>query len=44
MADDDNIERIPIKNLHQEEGAHDLASSPNMKPYLDRKSVVWERV
>ena len=32
---DDNIERIPIKDLHQEEGAHELASSPDMKPYLN---------
>ena len=32
---DDNIERIPIKNLHQEDGAHELASSPDMKPYLN---------
>jgi hypothetical protein len=35
MADDQNIKRIPIKNLRQEEGAHDLASSPDMEPYLD---------
>ena len=34
MADDD-IERIPIKNLHQEDGAHELATSPDMKPYLN---------
>ena len=27
---DDNIERIPIRNLHQEDGADDLASSPDM--------------
>jgi hypothetical protein len=32
---DDNIERIPIKNLHQEDGAHELASSPDMEPYLN---------
>jgi hypothetical protein len=42
MADDDNIERIPIKNLHQEEGAHDLASSPNMKPYLEFIKAVMQ--
>ena len=29
MADDD-IKRIPIKDLHQEPGAHELATSPDM--------------
>jgi hypothetical protein len=32
---DDNIERIPINQLHQEPGAHELATSPDMQPYLD---------
>jgi len=32
---DDNIKRIPIKDLRQEPGAHELASSPDMKPYLN---------
>jgi len=31
----DEIERIPIQDIRQEEGAHELASSPDMKPYLD---------
>src|SRR5664279_5258951 len=34
MADGDNIKRIPIKELRQEEGAHELGSSPDMEPYL----------
>jgi hypothetical protein len=28
---DDNIKRIPFKDLHQEEGAHELATSPDME-------------
>jgi hypothetical protein len=35
MADEDNIERVPIRDLRQEEGAHELASSPDMEPYLN---------
>jgi hypothetical protein len=35
MADDNDIHQIPIKNLISEEGAHELASSPDMKPYLN---------
>jgi hypothetical protein len=35
MPDEDNIKHMPINELHQEEGAHELASSPNMEPYLD---------
>ncbi len=31
----DDIKRIPIKDILQEEGAHELASSPDMKPYLE---------
>jgi len=34
MANDNPIERIPIKDLRQEDGAHELATSPDMKPYL----------
>ena len=34
MPDDDDIKRIPINELRQEEGAHELASSPDMEPYL----------
>jgi hypothetical protein len=42
MADDD-IKRIPIKDIRQEEGAHELASSPDMKPYLEFiKAVVQD--
>ena len=35
MADEDNIKRIPMNELRQEEGAHELASSTDMEPYLD---------
>jgi hypothetical protein len=31
---DDQIKRIPIKDLISEEGAHELATSPDMEPYL----------
>ena len=31
---DANIKGIPIKDIRQEEGAHELASSPDMKPYI----------
>jgi hypothetical protein len=42
MADDD-IERIPINQLRQEDGAHELATSPDMKPYLEFiKAVVQD--
>jgi hypothetical protein len=34
MADEDDIERIPLKDLRQEEAAHELATSPDMEPYL----------
>lgn len=34
MADEDAIKRIPINQLRQEEGAHELATSPEMEPYL----------
>jgi hypothetical protein len=30
----DQPDRIPINDLHREEGAHELASSPDMEPYL----------
>ena len=43
MADDDDIKRIPIKNIISEEGAHELATSPDMKPYLEFiKAVVQD--
>jgi hypothetical protein len=35
MPDDDKIKHVPIKDLHQEEGARELATSPDMEPYLD---------
>ena len=31
---DDEIKRIPIKDLISEDGAHELATSENMQPYL----------
>ena len=34
MAEDDPIKRIPIKDVRQESGAHELATSPDMQPYL----------
>jgi hypothetical protein len=34
MADDD-IKRMPIKDLRQEEGADELATSEAMEPYLE---------
>lgn len=30
----DQPRRIPITELHQEDGAHELATSPDMKPYI----------
>ena len=32
---DDKPKRIPIKDLRQEEGASELAGSPDMEPYLE---------
>jgi hypothetical protein len=32
--DDKNIKKIPINDLRQEEGASELATSPDMQPYL----------
>jgi hypothetical protein len=34
MSDDDEIKRIPINDLREEDGAHELATSPDMEPYL----------
>ena len=31
---DDEIRQVPLSELKSEEGAHDLATSPNMEPYL----------
>ena len=33
--DDDPIKRVPISELQQEDGAHEPAMSPDMRPYLD---------
>jgi hypothetical protein len=35
MADENPIKRIPMNELRQEEGAHELATSPDMEPYLE---------
>src|ERR1017187_1696610 len=35
MPEDDPVKRIPINQLHQEPGAHELATSPDMEPYLN---------
>jgi hypothetical protein len=44
MADDNDVHRIPIKHIHQEDGAHELATSPDMEPYLDFiKAVIQNR-
>jgi hypothetical protein len=32
MADDNDIHQIPIQNIISEPGAHELATSPDMKP------------
>jgi hypothetical protein len=35
MSDnDDEIRQVPVRDLKTEEGAHDLATAPNMEPYL----------
>jgi hypothetical protein len=34
MNNDDDIKRMPINELREEEGAHELATSPDMEPYL----------
>src|SRR5580765_4269135 len=42
MADDE-IHRIPINQLRQEDGAHELATSPDMEPYLEYiKAVIQD--
>jgi hypothetical protein len=33
---------IPIKQFRQEDGAHELATSPDMKPYLDFAVAVMQ--
>ena len=34
MADDDNIKRIPIRDLISEDGVDELLDSPEMEPYV----------
>ncbi len=41
--DDKNIKSIPINELRQEDGASDLASSPDMEPYLNYIAAVMQR-
>lgn len=40
---DDNIRRIPVNELHQEDGAQELASSPDMEPYLNFAVALMQR-
>jgi len=42
MPEDDPIKRIPISELCQEPGAHELASSPDMGPYLEFIKAVMQ--
>src|ERR1039457_4187856 len=35
MADENPIKRAPTNQIRQEPGAHELASSPDMKAYLE---------
>jgi hypothetical protein len=42
MAEDNDIKRVPTNQLHQEEGAHELATSPDMEPYLDFIKAVMQ--
>ena len=39
---DDNIKRIPTKDIRQEEGARELATSPDMKLYLEFINAVMQ--
>ncbi len=38
--DDDLIKQMRIKDIRQEEGAHELATSPDMRPYLELAKAV----
>jgi hypothetical protein len=42
LSDDNPIERIPINDLRQEVGAHELATSPDMRPYLQLAKAVMQ--
>ena len=44
MADEGNIKRIPMNELLQEESAHELATSPDMEPYLELPVSHFESV
>jgi hypothetical protein len=39
---DDQPEKIPIKNLISEDAAHELATSPDMQPYLKPAMAVMQ--
>ena len=39
---DDSIKRVPISDLRQEEGAQELATSPDMEPYLQFAMAVMQ--
>ena len=39
---DDDIRQIPIKDLKSEEGAHELATSPEMAPYIRFAKAVMQ--
>lgn len=39
---DDSTQRIPINQFRQEEGAHELATSPDMEPYLEYIKAVMQ--
>jgi hypothetical protein len=42
MADENPIKRIPTNQIRQEPGAHELATSPDMKPYLEFMKAVMQ--
>jgi len=42
MPDDNNIKWMPIKDLHQEEGAKELTESPEMEPYLNFAAALMQ--
>jgi hypothetical protein len=42
MPKDQRIKRIPIGKLRQEDGAHELATSPDMEPYLNYAMAVMQ--
>jgi hypothetical protein len=40
MPNEDDIKRVPISGLRQEEGAHELATSKDMEPYIEFAKAV----